>query len=241
MDIGRVRGVSATMMSDDETRDSVAALRDEVNSHRWFHEIDFGNGILSPGAIKSDKLRRISNAVFDRPINGKTVLDIGCWDGAQSLEALRRGARRVLAADHYVWNSGAGDRRSVELVREHLAPSMEIMDIDVHELTPERVGEFDVVLFLGVLYHLKDPFCTLERVARLVKEVLVVESRILRFPWPWPYARFWPGTELDGDPTNWWTFTERCVVDMLKGVGFRKVKTFRPDWRFRRCIFHAER
>ena len=234
--------IDPTSTSEREPRpmcESVTALRDEVNSLRWFHQIDFGNGIMSAGAIKTNKLRRISNAVFDRPITDKTVLDIGCWDGAQSLEAARRGASRVLATDHYVWHHG-GDRRCVELVRKHLAPSIEIMDIDVPELTPDRVGQFDFVLFLGVLYHVKDPFATLERLAKLVKEVLVVESRILPLPLPWPYARFWPGSTLNQDPTNWWTFTERCVVDMLREIGFRKIKTYRPDWRFRRCIFHAE-
>jgi tRNA (mo5U34)-methyltransferase len=218
----------------------MTALREQVNSLRWFHEIDFGDGIRSPGGIKISKLARVADLVFDRPLANKTVLDIGCWDGAQSLEAVRRGASRVVATDHFVWQSGVGDRRCIELVREHLAPSMEIMDIDVPDLTPERVGTFDIVLFLGVLYHLKDPFTALERVARLAKELLVLESRILRLPLPWPYARFWPGATLERDPTNWWTFTAGCVVAMLRDIGFRKVTTRRPDWRFKRCIFHAE-
>lgn len=88
---------------------------------------------------------------------------------------------------------------------------------------------------------MKDPFTAPERVAKLVKELLVVESRILRSPLPWPYARFWPAATLERDLTNWWMFTVSCVVAMLHEIGFRKVRTRRHDWRFKRCIFHAER
>src|SRR4051812_7740848 len=128
---------------------------EEIRRLPWFHELDFGGGVKSPGIIKSSKLRRISRVVFDRPIEGKSVLDVGCWDGAQSIEAVRRGASRVLATDHYAWHKAWGSRRSFEIARQHLAPSIEVMDIDLPDLTVETVGTFDIVLFLGVLYHLR--------------------------------------------------------------------------------------
>src|SRR5450631_1341313 len=105
------------------------ALREEINALRWFHQIDFGNGILSPGWVKASKIRRMERAIFG-PLNlaGKSVLDIGCWDGAYSIAASRLGAARVLATDHFVWQEGHGDRRAFDLARKHLAPDVEAMD-----------------------------------------------------------------------------------------------------------------
>ena len=227
-------------MTQTSPRDSDLARR--VEALRWFHQIDFGGGVLSPGWIKADKIRRMSRLIFDRPLAGKSVLDIGCWDGAYSIEAARRGAARVLATDHYVWAEGAwGDRRCFDLARERLAPRIEAMDVDAADLSPERVGTFDVVLFLGVLYHLRHPFAVLESVARLATEVLVVESRIVAPLSRRPFMRFYPGAELDGDPTNWWAPNRACMEAMLRDLGFRTIRFTRPDRRFRRGMFHAER
>lgn len=184
----------------------------------------------------------MSRLIFDRPIQGKTVLDIGCWDGAYSIEAARRGAARVLATDHFAWAPESwGDRRCFELARAALAPQIEALDADLPDLTPDRIGTFDVVLFCGVLYHLRHPFLALEQVAQLAKEVLVVESRIIAPLSRRPFMRFYPGKELDNDPTNWWAPNRACVEAMLQSLGFRKVRFTRPDRRFRRGLFHAER
>ncbi len=213
----------------------------QINALPWFHQIDFGNGILSPGSIKASKIARTARAIFDRPITGKSFLDIGCWDGAYSIEAVKRGASRVLATDHFVWNGGPGDRRSFELARQHVAPSIEVKELPVEALSVESVGQFDVVLFSGVFYHLRHPFYVLEEVAKLAKEVLIVESRLIgRFTW-WPYMRFFPGSELEGDPTNWWAPNRVCMEAMLRDLGFRTIKFQRTDYRWRRGMFHAER
>ena len=221
--------------------DPQAGLAAQVDSLRWFHQIDFGNGVLSPGRIKASKIRRMSGLIFDRPITGKSVLDIGCWDGAYSIEAARRGAARVLATDHYVWHEGWGDRRALELARTRLAPQIEVLDAPVEDLTADRVGRFDTVLFCGVFYHLRHPFAVLEQVAALATELLVVESRIIAPFSRRPFMRFYPGRELDGDPTNWWAPNRACVEAMLRDLGFRRVTFRRPDWRWRRGMFHAER
>ncbi|CAH2602967.1 putative enzyme [Rhodovastum atsumiense] len=213
----------------------------QVNALRWFHQIDFGNGVLSPGVIKAPKIRRMAKLIFDRPLAGRSVLDIGCWDGAYSIEAVRRGAARVLATDHYVWHEGWGDRRALDLARSRLAPQIEVLDAPVEALTEERVGRFDIVLFCGLFYHLRHPFAALEQVATLAKEVLVVESRIVAPFSRRPFMRFYPGAELDGDPTNWWAPNRACMEALLRDLGFRHIRFRRPDWRWRRGMFHAER
>jgi len=215
-------------------------LRRQVGTLKWFHQIDFGNGLISPGTIERSKIEQCSNIVFSRVnVSGKSVLDIGCLDGACSIEAMQRGASRVLATDHWVWHNGY-DRTCFDLARAHLAPSIEAMDVDVADLSAERLGRFDVVLFMGVFYHLRHPFQTLERVAKLARECLVVESRLVQTLTRRPMMRFYPRSELDGDPTNWWAPNRACVEAMLRDLGFRRIMFTR--WRFwRRGIFHAFR
>jgi tRNA (mo5U34)-methyltransferase len=219
------------------------SLQEEVNALPWFHQIDFGNGVLSPGWIKKPKVERVARTLFDPvTVTGKTLLDIGCWDGAYSVEATRRGASHVLATDHYAWHEGWGDRRSFELTRAHLAPSIEAMDIDIPDLSAATVGTHDIVLFLGVFYHLRHPFETLERVAATAKECLILETHLMRLPFTnKPHMRFYPNSELHNDHTNWWSPNRACVEAMLRDVGFKRITMKHPDYRMRRGIFHAWR
>jgi len=215
------------------------ALEPTIHKLRWFHQIDFGNGLLTPGTIKQPKIRRMSRMLFDGvDLRSRTLLDIGCWDGAYSLEATRRGAT-VTATDHFVWHSSWGDRRCIDLVQQHLAPSMQIVDADLSEMSAERLGRFDVVLFLGVLYHLRDPLTALERVADLAMDTLIVETRMTMRHIRKPVMQFHPGATLGNDPTNWWTPNRRCVEAMLRDLGFQQVRFTQPDWLWRRGMFHA--
>jgi tRNA (mo5U34)-methyltransferase len=215
------------------------ALEPTIRKLRWFHQIDFGDGLLTPGAIKQSKIRRMSRMLFNGlDLRGRTLLDIGCWDGAYSLEATRRGAK-VTATDHFVWHSSWGDRRCIDLVKQHLAPSMQIVDADLPALSADRLGRFDVVLFLGVLYHLRDPLTALERVADLTTDTLIVETRMTMRHMRKPVMQFHPGKTLGNDPTNWWTPNRRCVEVMLRELGFQQVRFTQPDWLWRRGMFHA--
>jgi tRNA (mo5U34)-methyltransferase len=224
------------------TGSSNQALREEINALPWFHSIDFGDGITSPGWIKKPKVDRVAKALFGpMDVKGRSVLDIGCWDGAYSLEATRRGAARVLATDHFVWHDGPGDRRAFELTRKHLAPSIEAMDIDVPSLSVDTVGKFDVILFCGVFYHLRHPFEALERLAAMTNECLVLETHLVRSLTGKPFMRFYPNNELSNDYTNWWSPNRACVEAMLRDVGFTRITMKHPDYRRRRGIFHAWR
>ena len=84
------------------------------------------------------------------------------------------------------------------------------------DLSPERVGTFDVVLFVGVLYHLRHPLLALERVASVSADLLVFDSHTAMSEERRPVMLFYPGTELNDDPDNWWGRTRpswrRCCV-----------------------------
>jgi tRNA (mo5U34)-methyltransferase len=179
------------------------ALRQKINALPWFHQIDFGDGLLSPGAKKIDLLRAEAEIYFDEPLQRLTFLDIGCWDGFNSFEASRRGAQRMLATDHFVRTDpkNIGSRESFELGRKYLAPNVEVLDIDIPELTPERIGTFDIVLFCGVFYHLRNPFLALEQIARLVKRTLIVETHLDALDINRPAMILYPANELANDPT----------------------------------------
>jgi len=216
--------------------------RAEIDSLPWHHTIDFGGGLLSNGNTKIEVLRAQADIYFGREIRGKTVLDVGCWDGFNSFEAERRGASRVLATDHFAWSDECwGDRRSFELARRGLKSSVEAKDMGLDDLSIETVGQFDIVLFLGVFYHLKHPFADLERVAKLAKETLIVETYMDALDYPRPAMVFYPTNELANDHTNWWGPNRACVEGMLHDAGFKDVKFTEHPMYPDRGIFHGHR
>ena len=220
---------------------SAAELLARARQYFWFHSIDLGNGVVTPGSKSLDVLRAEAEAIFD-PLNlrGKSVLDIGAWNGYFSFEAKRRQAERVLATDHHCWSPEINGRVTFDLARAALNLDIEELDIDVPDLTSDRVGQFDVVLFLGVFYHLVDPIRALQNLAALTKEVAVVETHLDLRELERPAMMFYPGTELNNDPTNWWGPNRQCMEALLKLVGFvRIVYQPHPIAGRKRGIFHA--
>ena len=208
--------------------DPVGELRREVAAIRWFHTIDLGNGIVTPGEDASpEKLRRIR---LPRDLRGRTVLDVGAWDGFYSFEAERRGAQRVVAIDPNAWRAPVGPgnpwsgQLGFNLARRALGSKVEDVDIRLDELTPERIGTYDVVLFLGVLYHLPDPLPVLERVVSLAGELLILETQVDLMWTRRPAMAYYPGSELLGDASNWWGPNPALVQALLRAQGFSTVE-----------------
>jgi tRNA (mo5U34)-methyltransferase len=200
---------------------SAEELRQAVQQIRWYHQIDLGHGIVTGGY---DTRRRLKHLGLPDSLVGKTVLDVGAWDGAYSFEAERRGAVRVLATDHFAWGGAdSTSKAGFELARRALASRVEDLDIDPTELSAARVGTFDVVLFLGVLYHLRNPMAALERVFDVTGDLLVVETEVDMLWSRRAAAAFYADDELNRDPTNWWGPNPRAVLGMLKAVGFSRV------------------
>jgi tRNA (mo5U34)-methyltransferase len=202
----------------------VEAVREEVGKiPAWYHRLDFGNGIVTSGYSATQW--GVSGDMVGLPpsLAGTSVLDVGSWDGFYAFEAERRGARRVLATDSFAWRTA---KAGFQLARRVLDSHVEDMDIDVLELTPERVGTFDLVLFLGVLYHMRHPLLALERVASVAADHLILETHVDMLDVPRPAMAFYPGTELNDDDTNWCGPNPAMVLAMLSTVGFRKSEIF---------------
>lgn len=215
-------------------------LNERVMALPWFHELEL-DGVLTPGPVKRDVLEAQADVYFKDGVTGSTVLDVGCWDGFNSFDAHRRGAARVLATDHLVWHDGSGSREAFELARAHLAPSVEVLDIDLSDISPATVGTFDHVLFCGVLYHLRNPLLGLEQAASVCDKTLVVETIIDAANLGRPGMVFYPNAEFADDPSNWWGPNPACVEAMLLTVGFRQVEFTPHPIHKRRGIFHAHR
>jgi tRNA (mo5U34)-methyltransferase len=202
--------------------DDVAA---RVGAIRWYHEIHLPGGITTPGAYNAAAM--LPNLGLPDRLDGTTVLDIGAWDGFFSFESKRRGARRVLATDSFCWTGeGWGTKDGFLLARELLGLNVEDRDIDVMELTPGVIGTFDLVLLLGVLYHLKDPVTAQERVASVTAGQLIVETESSLSWLPFPAAAVFPGHELSNDATNWWSLNKSAISQLLKLSGFQRVELY---------------
>jgi len=235
--------------------DHAASIRERVREIDWYHSIDLGDGIVTPG-------NPVNRAMVERglpDVAGRSVLDVGAWDGFYSFLAERRGAARVVAMDHYAWCvdfaarleywracDASGElpdqrrdftdfyrpdtmpgRGGFDLAREVLASRVEPVVADFMAVDSAELGCFDVVLFLGVLYHVREPLTALERIRALTSGVAVVETEAVRVL-GLPRARvleFHPGGELRADHTNWFVPTEAALHALCRAAGFRRVET----------------
>jgi len=218
-------------------------LRERVAGYTWHHSMDLGNGVVTPGGKSPAVCNAEAGVIFDRiNLRGLTLLDVGAWNGFFSFEAKRRGASTVLATDSYCWTHPQfRGRETFDLARTALGLDVEAREIDVAQLSPDTVGEFDVVLFLGVFYHRLDAIDALTRVARLAKQVLVVETHLDLRNLNRPAMAFYPGRELADDPTNWWGPNEQCMQALLLGHGFTEVEISAHPTEDNRAVFHAWR
>jgi tRNA (mo5U34)-methyltransferase len=204
---------------------------------KWFHNLNLKGVRTAPDHYLGDyprvKWRRFSHAI-PSDLRGKSVLDIGCNGGFYCMEMKARGAARVVGVD-------ADDRY---LAQAKFAAEVNGFDIDFRRLSVYDIGQlgerFDIVLFLGVLYHLRHPLLALDLISEhVVGDLLVVQSMLrgsmdvvpLRNDYPFdekaifsragfPLMHFVENRYV-GDPTNWWIPNRACLEAMLRSAGFR--------------------
>jgi tRNA (mo5U34)-methyltransferase len=217
-------------MTDDQIKERI----DELG--RWFHNMDLGGVKTAPDHFLGDypryKWRQFADAL-PRDLRGLTVLDIGCNAGFYSIEMKRRGADRVLGLDT---NEGY-------LAQARFATEVCGVDVELRQMSVFEVGrleeKFDIVLFMGVLYHLRHPLLALDLIhEHAARDMLVFQSMLRGHPAaapPAPDYAFWDSEVFEdpafprmhfieasyaGDPTNWWIPNEACATAMLRSAGF---------------------
>ncbi len=138
-------------------------LRDELKKYNFYHIIKLTENLSTPGCEVFVPLQEVAlKALRSIDIKNKRVLDIGCRDGLFSFEAEKLGAQEVIGIDNDL-SLGA-----VNLLIPYLRSNVKMYELNLLDLKPETFGLFDLVIFPGVLYHLRYPFWAL----KLIKDVL---------------------------------------------------------------------
>jgi tRNA (mo5U34)-methyltransferase len=202
----------------------------------WFHNIDLGGVQTAPGHFLGDypamKWAGFAHAI-PQDLTGLSVLDIGCNGGFYAIAMKRRGARRVVGID-----SDEDYLAQARFAAEVLGHDISFLQLDVYDVG--ALGErFDLVLFMGVLYHLRHPLLALDLIRehvtgdRLVFQAMqrgaasgapvesdypFAETGVFDRP-DWPRLHF-VEHRYAGDPTNWWIPNGPCAEAMLRSAGF---------------------
>jgi len=187
----------------------------------WRHRIDVGAGVITPGHQNSELLlARLEEAGFPQDCSGLRALDIGCNDGEASFRMEKRGAE-VTAIDRE-----PADATGFAIAHELLQSNVVYQQRNVYDLTPERDGPYDLVMFLGVIYHLRNPFLALDRIRTVMPEggVLMVVSAVL----PGGSDQETPLMQLNIDGVPFpdhlrgtvWVPNLKCLVKMLERAQF---------------------
>jgi len=206
----------------------------------WFHNLDLNGVRTAPEHFLGDypavKWKSFADAI-PKDLSGKSVLDIGCNGGFYSIEMKKRGATRVLGVDF----------DEDYLAQARFAAQVTGLDIEFRKLSVYDVGalgeRFDVVLFMGVLYHLRHPLLALDLLyEHAVGDLLVFQSMQRGAKGVDPVQEnytFWQSEHFDrpgypkmhfiehryaDDPTNWWAPNAACVEAMLRSSGFEIVQ-----------------
>ena len=223
--------MSTTEWTQEEIRSRAQALGP------WFHNLDLQGVRTAPEHFLGDypqvKWQRFQDCL-PADLTGKTVLDIGCNAGFYSMEMKRRGAARVLGLDF----------DEDYLAQARFAAEVERLDIEFRQLSVYDLGalgeRFDIVFFIGVLYHLRHPLLALDLIHEHVASDLLVFQSMQRgsdeiLPLKDDYE-FWdtamfeePGypklhfieRSYSHDNTNWWAPNRACSAAMLRAAGFR--------------------
>lgn len=211
----------------------------------WFHNMNLAGVQTAPfhplGDYPNVKWQRFQHAI-PLDLRGKTVLDVGCNAGFYAFEMKRRGADRVVGIDH--------DPRylaQAELASRVLGLDVELRRMDVYQVVELR-ERFDIVLFMGVLYHLRHPLLALDLLhEHVVGDLLVFQSMLRGSDDVLPLADDYPFSETAifdepgypklhfveheyaGDPTNWFIPNRACAMAMLRSAEFEILSNPEPE------------
>lgn len=202
-------------------------FKEEMDAIKWWHPIKIGD-YVTPGKNQETE-DTFNNLGLPEDLTGKTVLDIGAWDGYYSFGCEQRNAKRVVASDKFVWiNNRIGGHwwnndDGFNFAHKHLDSKVEKLLASVEDLDPKKHGKFDIVLMLGVIYHAKDPIGYLQKAFDMSNDMVYIESHVDLNDLNFPAVRYYVGDELNEDSTNYWGPNRLAVLGMMKDIGFKDI------------------
>lgn len=213
---------------------SKSAAQKMINSvPNWYHKIEIGTDLITPGI--TDGGVTLKKLDIPKDCTGKRVLDIGTRDGYFAFELEKRGAE-VVAIDYVPI-----EKTGFHVVAELLDSKVVYIHENIYNLNPDSLGTFDIVLFLGLLYHLPDPINALNIVRSLCTDRMYLETQsidnALMLPdgkftsldsispvlTQIPLVQFYPGRSLNNDPTNYWAPNLKALEAMLSECRFTTI------------------
>lgn len=214
--------------------------RNLVDSYKyWWHSIDFGDGVVSKGSkgggpsIHAHEIKWFPEDFFEN----KRVLDVGTFDGYYAFHAERQGAKEVVAVDKFVWTGRSRvkgrSKRGFDIAHKLLNSKVIPHMLDVEEMNPEILGTFDSIIFAGVIYHLKNPYMSLEILDSLLNTGgrIMIETQMANINNPIPLMQFHPKKSLNNDPSNFWSPNGSCLKLMFEEIGNYTVESLKEGGR----------
>ena len=205
----------------------------------WYHTMELAPGVVTPGWFD---LRGILDRLPWPDVAGRRCLDVGTYDGQLAFELERRGAKEVVAvdlSDHTEWDwpvrlrergpealaaiAGPEKGRGFEIARDVLGSQVERVACSVYDLSPDRVGSFDIVVCGSLLLHLQDPIGALMAIRSVCGERFLSAETIVEGSGP-------PSAVLDGvsDLCQWWTPNRAGHRRMVEAAGFEILEQTEP-------------
>ena len=241
----------------------------------WFHSVDLGQGVVTPGRKRLEALIDTVEWMKMPPVRGKSVLDIGTYDGWFAFHCERNGASRVVALDHFAWeldmptldrmwkeanqhgtvfeynqddfrdSHALPGKRPFDLAHRVLNSRVEPVYSDFMTMDVTTLGTFDVVLYLGVLYHMQHPLEAMRRLASVTAEggVAIIHTNAVVVPGYEDLAlcELLTGSQFQNDPSNWWLVSEKAVLDMCEMARFKRAEVVATSEQFTKSRSLRER
>jgi tRNA (mo5U34)-methyltransferase len=202
-------------------------IRTLIAGHEpWYHQVELAPGIVTPGGHGSAlELASLDQLGLPQDAGGMRILDIGCRDGFFAF-AMEKRRGEVVGIDY-----ADPEITGFSICSKVLGSTVEYRTENVYDLSPERHGRFDLVLFLGVLYHLRNPLQALDAIRGICAEgaMLFVESQLSTDRWvrrkKLPLWQFYSRSTLSGDASNKWAPNIAGLQQVVEESQFEVSKT----------------
>jgi tRNA (mo5U34)-methyltransferase len=206
---------------------------------QWYHQITFPDGSVTPGTNESENTLAVYDSIgLPKQMDGMRVIDVGCSDGFYSFLCEKRGASEVVSLD-YRLPTATGFSVASSILKSNARHTVD----NVYNLSPDKFGQFDLIIFVGVMYHLRNPLLALDKIRSIAKKgaTVLVETHIVnpelmkifleaglsensaRKVLAQPLWQFYLRDALNHDATNKWAPTLGGLVQICEEAQLKPV------------------